>query len=326
MYKRLRLHIFIVFILFGLVAFNAHAAKQLLVNNVATTLATDITTTVQTVMVITSITGFPSITGGDWIIATLVDSSGNKEIVKITAMTGATCTIVRGQESTSARTFLASGPTIVSLRLTKGTIERYESISELLEGDGTDLEIKGNLYPDTGGVHDIGATLHEIKKIYTQDIAVSGALTADTIAVGELDPSRGTSIIAYPSTLQDITSGVTTIIEFNSEIHDALGEFNTTTHTFTPLYSGRYIVSVVITLSDMVDNVSYLLTMRKNAATDISAHQGSAGTTLQSIRLSSVTQLEAGQEITFAIFSTGTDFTVINSRDNSRIGIHRLWD
>ena len=46
---------------------------------------------------------FPSPTGGDWFALTLVDSFNNIEIVKCTARTGDTLTVVRGQEGTAAR-------------------------------------------------------------------------------------------------------------------------------------------------------------------------------------------------------------------------------
>jgi len=48
---------------------------------------------------------FPSLAGGDYFFATLIDTSNNLEIVKCTARATDVLTVVRGQESTTARAF-----------------------------------------------------------------------------------------------------------------------------------------------------------------------------------------------------------------------------
>lgn len=48
---------------------------------------------------------FPSLAGGDYFFATLIDTSNNLEIVKCTARSTDVLTVVRGQESTTARAF-----------------------------------------------------------------------------------------------------------------------------------------------------------------------------------------------------------------------------
>lgn len=61
---------------------------------------------------------------GDYFLVTLQDNTQNpvaREIVKCTARTGSTLTVVRGQESTSAQPFAAQ-TTTVSNRLTAGTL------------------------------------------------------------------------------------------------------------------------------------------------------------------------------------------------------------
>lgn len=59
---------------------------------------------------------FPSLAGGDYFFATLIDTSNNLEIVKCTARSTDVLTVVRGQESTTARAF-ATGDRI-ELRVT----------------------------------------------------------------------------------------------------------------------------------------------------------------------------------------------------------------
>lgn len=85
------------------------------VNNFETTLASGLTAGV-TSMSITSSSGLPTLSGSDFYHLTLDDGAGAIEIVKVTARTGTTCTIVRAQESTSDQTW-ASG-VVVSLRPT----------------------------------------------------------------------------------------------------------------------------------------------------------------------------------------------------------------
>lgn len=48
---------------------------------------------------------FPSLAAGDYFFATLIDTSNNLEIVKCTARSTDVLTVVRGQESTTARAF-----------------------------------------------------------------------------------------------------------------------------------------------------------------------------------------------------------------------------
>lgn len=67
---------------------------------------------------------FPLPAGGDFFLVTLVDSAGNKEIVKVTDRSTDVMTIVRAQEGTSALSWTGNA-TRVELRNTKGTMERF---------------------------------------------------------------------------------------------------------------------------------------------------------------------------------------------------------
>lgn len=77
-----------------------------LTNNAVATLAASITD-IATSCTVASGAGakFPALSAGDYFWATLVDSSGNIEIVKVTARATDTMTIVRGQDTTTARSF-----------------------------------------------------------------------------------------------------------------------------------------------------------------------------------------------------------------------------
>ena len=72
-------------------------------NNAATTLAAGINNSVTSVAV-TDGSVFPTITGSDYFYVTFDDGT-NKEIVKVTARSSNTLTVVRGHDNTSARAF-----------------------------------------------------------------------------------------------------------------------------------------------------------------------------------------------------------------------------
>lgn len=101
---------------------------QLFANNAASLLASSLTN-VATSFSVTAGAGvkFPSPTGGDYFKATLCQLSGvdevNHEIVKVTAKSTDTFTIVRAQEGTTALAFNAGDK--FELRITKGTLETF---------------------------------------------------------------------------------------------------------------------------------------------------------------------------------------------------------
>ena len=76
-------------------------------NNASTTLASSISAVATTITVASSGGSlFPTLGAGDYFYATLVDSSNNIEIVKVTGRTGDVMTVVRGQEGTSANAYV----------------------------------------------------------------------------------------------------------------------------------------------------------------------------------------------------------------------------
>lgn len=97
-------------------------AKQLFANNATGYLNATITDTA-TSIVLQSGNGavFPSPTGSDYFYVTLYDGVSLIEIVKVTARSTDTLTVVRGQEGTTASAFPSTS--IVECRATKGTFE-----------------------------------------------------------------------------------------------------------------------------------------------------------------------------------------------------------
>ena len=75
-------------------------------NNAATTLSAGVSTTATTITVNQG-SDFPNPTGSEYFYATLQDISENIEIVKCTARSGNTLTVVRAQDNTTAQSFSA---------------------------------------------------------------------------------------------------------------------------------------------------------------------------------------------------------------------------
>jgi hypothetical protein len=73
-------------------------------NNAATVLAADLTTSATTITVSDG-SVFPALSASEHTYVTLEDLSANREVVKVTAISSNTLTVVRGQDGTSARAF-----------------------------------------------------------------------------------------------------------------------------------------------------------------------------------------------------------------------------
>jgi len=95
-----------------------------LTNNAISTLAANITTT-QTSITLATGGGakFPSLSAGQYFPATIIKSDGTLEIVKVTARSTDTLTVVRGQELTSGTAFSAGDR--VELRMTAGSYDIF---------------------------------------------------------------------------------------------------------------------------------------------------------------------------------------------------------
>lgn len=99
------------------------ADRQKFTNNAALTLGLDLSSTATT-LTLTTGDGVrcPILGANEFFLLTLIDSAGDYEIVRVTARTTDTCTIVRGREGTVARAF-ATGDA-AELRWTRESIER----------------------------------------------------------------------------------------------------------------------------------------------------------------------------------------------------------
>lgn len=97
-------------------------------NNASATLATSINSSA-TSIVVTAGQGalFPILSAGDVFFATLVDSSNNLEIIKVTARASDTFTAVRGQDGTNARSYTAGDR--VELRPVAAALDSFAQLA-----------------------------------------------------------------------------------------------------------------------------------------------------------------------------------------------------
>lgn len=99
---------------------------------------------------------FPSLSSGDYFYATLIDTSNNLEIVKVTARSTDTMTIVRAQDNTTARAYSTNDrfelrPTAAMLNevITKADTAQATADAALPKAGGTmtgDLKVGGDAF------------------------------------------------------------------------------------------------------------------------------------------------------------------------------------
>ena len=190
-------------------------------NNASTTLASSISASTTTITVASSGGAlFPTLGAGDYFYATLVDSSNNLEIVKVTARVGDVMTVVRGQEGTSAHSYVggdkfelrptaagfasaAAGENIVALPISQGGT-----------GAGNAADARANL----DVVQDPGANGIMVR-------TADGASTARSIAAGSgISVSNGSGVSADPT----VTNTGVLALTAGSGISISVGQDNKT--------------------------------------------------------------------------------------------------
>jgi len=144
-------------------------------NNAFGELNADITDT-GTTIVLKSGNGarFPSLAGSQYFYATLIDTNNNLEIVKATARSSDTLTVVRAQDGTSGRAFVANDR--IELRPVAAFFDTYQQKEASVDMNGTELIL------DADGDSSIHASTDD-----QIDIKVGGndtaIVTADTVKI-----------------------------------------------------------------------------------------------------------------------------------------------
>lgn len=187
-------------------------------NNATTTLTADITS-VATSFNVTSGAAFPAATtGGDYFYCTLVDSSNNIEIVKVTNRATNIFTVTRAQEGTTARAFTASTckvelrPTAAGLnsKFDKdgGTVTGATTFAANVTLQGTTLTIPTSLTVSggtanfAGGLQSGGASVMTASSTATltnKTFETSATGNAFTINGNSFAAAAGVSVYTLPS-------------------------------------------------------------------------------------------------------------------------------
>ena len=147
-------------------------AQQKFTNNAVATLSASINSTATTITVASGQGAlFPTLSTGDYFYATIIDSSNNIEIVKVTARSTDSLTVVRAQESTTGRSFV--GGDSISLRVTAAGLNNFA---------GQD---KNNTF---SGANTFSSTL-----TISGAATVSGSLSVPTQSFGDNDTSAAST-------------------------------------------------------------------------------------------------------------------------------------
>ena len=108
-------------------------------NNAKTTLASNVSASSTSISVVDG-SVFPVISGSDYAYVTFEDIDGNVEIVKVTALSSNTLTVVRAQDNTSARAFSTADK--CELRLTAAGLNEVASQADT----DTNIEIMNPIH------------------------------------------------------------------------------------------------------------------------------------------------------------------------------------
>jgi parallel beta-helix repeat protein len=216
-------------------------------NNASGTLATAISAS-DTGIVLTTGNGasFPALGVGDYFFATLESTGGTFEVIKVTARSGDSMTVLRAQEGSTANSFAVGSR--IELRVTAQSVA---DIAQLYANDA-DISLRNDLAAASGssivGFQQAGlgavirTTLAKLREIVSvKDFgAVGDGVVDDTAAIqAALDAvsgSGGVVVIPPSSSFYKVTNSIypksnTTIIGYGAELR------NTTANVFVMVWA-----------------------------------------------------------------------------------------
>lgn len=158
------------------------AGLNLFTNNAASTLASSINSSVTSLTVASGQgTLFPNPTAGQYFYCTLSNTAGTIiEIVKVTARSTDTFTIVRGQDNTTASAFSAGDK--VELRLTAADLQNFPQLDSTNTFATTQTFTVAPVFTDATGTR---SAISAAKSGANSDItSITGLTTALTVAQG----------------------------------------------------------------------------------------------------------------------------------------------
>ncbi len=185
---------------------------------------------------------FPTIAGGDYFYATLIDTSNNLEIIKVTARSTDTFTITRAQEGTTAIAF--AGGDRIELRLTAAGIDdRKDSTETLTNKTITSPDINGGTLDGAviGGASAAAGTFTTIVANTSLALASGAVVTAilDEDAMG----SDSATALATQQSIKAYVDAQVTASDLDFAGDSGTGAVDLDSQTFT-LAGGNGITSV----------------------------------------------------------------------------------
>jgi len=169
-------------------------------NNATTSLSSGISSSA-TSIVVGSVANLPSLSGGEYYFATLANVTNTKiEIVKITAASGTTLTVVRAQDNTAAVTF-DSGDNL-QLRVTAATLDSATRTDVAITGGSIDGSV---IDSNTIGADALNVTGNGTTGQYLGSDA-DGTMTWTSISA---DPTMGGDLSGTASNAQIVANAVT---------------------------------------------------------------------------------------------------------------------
>ena len=223
----------------------------LLTNNGFSTLASGITD-VATSLTVATLDGalFPTLAGSDYFYATLINTSNQLEIIKVTARSTDTFTIERGAESTTARAFSAGDR--VELRLTAAALGDRK--------DNTETLTNKTIAAGSNTLTDVVTTIEteNLTVGYTTDLNAIGNSGTGTQTVSLILECLQTLTINGSFTLAPPSSGNGIAIIYAT--NDGTGGYTMTTSGFTKV-TGTYNSAAAAVNRLQVEKVGALTTL-----------------------------------------------------------------
>tara|TARA_R100001443_G_scaffold54639_1_gene66059 strand:- start:1596 stop:3305 length:1710 start_codon:yes stop_codon:yes gene_type:complete len=226
-------------------------------NNATTTLSADINNSVTSANVADG-SVFPSLSAGEHFYCTFDDET-NTEIVKVTARSSNTLTIVRAQDNTSARAF-SSGDK-AELRLTAVVLEEVRDNINATANNSTDETVfptfvdgatgtqgietdTGFTYNPSSGLLTIAGELDAGSLDISGDADIDGTLEADAITIGGVTLAETISDTVGAMVSSNTETGITVAYQ------DADNTLDFTIGTLNQDTTGTAAIATTVTITD----------------------------------------------------------------------------
>jgi len=294
-------------------------------NNAHSTLASSLSTSATSITVASGHGArFPSLSGSEFFYATLIDTSNNLEIVKVTARSTDVLTATRAQESTSARAF-ASGDRI-ELRVTaQGLVD--------LAVPAADTIVNSMIATDAVNADSIVANA-----VTASELNISGNGTSGQSVVSDGDGSfsyssistntTGVALLEYIDTAArftdistfGVTSGDRITMPFNT-VFDPYNVIGTTgSNVFQVNSSCAYHVSLYVMKHTIGHHKIYLYNTTNNKFAPRPVAALTSGESFQAPLVSyNVTQGYNANACDIYYLETGVDYAVKMTNDGNQV-------